>query len=179
MKRMLKGAGALVLLGLLAACGSVLSKDARYQVNHEVVYSSLKQNPDAYQGKTVILGGLILENAVSDDGSTLEILKYSLDRRDEPKDPDEAGGRFLARTDRLLDPSIYKSGRLVTLTGTLIGEEVRPLQQARYRYPVFRIGELYLWPESTPEMRYPYPGYYYPYPYWPYMPYRYRHPYWW
>jgi len=161
----------------LTGCGSVLSKDALYGVNHEVDYAQVKVAPDRYVGKTVILGGIILENALSDEGTTLEILKYTLDSRDEPQEPDEAGGRFLARTDRLLDPSIYESGRLVTLTGTLTGMEVRPLQQARYHYPTFTIGELYLWPEPSREGSFYAPRYYDAFPYWYRYPYHY--PYWW
>ena len=166
---------------LLTGCGSVLSKDALSGVNYEVEYSRLKASPDNYMGKTVILGGLILENQVTDDGSTLEILKYSLDKRDEPQDPDEEGGRFLAHSTRLLDPSIYKAGKLVTLTGTLRAIEVRPLQKANYHYPVFEIGELYLWSEGigikeltpitpTTMTRFPIGN---RYPYW------HRYPYWW
>lgn len=168
------------LLILLAGCGSVLSQDALSGVNYEVEYSRLKASPDTYMGKTVILGGLILENQVTDDGSTLEILKYSLDKRDEPQDPDEEGGRFLARSARLLDPSIYKAGKLVTLTGTLRAVEVRPLQKANYHYPVFEIGELYLWSEDRYQRDYPYYPYYYdPFPYWYRYPYWHRYPYWW
>lgn len=167
------------LLSLLAGCGSVLSKDALSGVNYEVEYPRLKASPETHLGKTVILGGLILENRITDDGSTLEILKYSLDKRDEPQDPDEASGRFLAHSQRLLDPSLYKAGKLVTLTGTLRGSEVRLLQKANYHYPVFEIGELYLWPEVRYEGAYPYYRYYDPFPYWYRYPYGYRYPYWW
>lgn len=180
MKKLWSVFGLLILTGMLAGCGSVLSKDALLSVDYEVDYALLKTAPDRYEGKTVILGGLILNNEVSDAGSTLEILKYTLDKRDEPQDPDESNGRFLAKSSRLLDPSIYKEGKLVTLTGTFRGVEVHPLQKANYQYPVFEIGELYLWPEMQYERRYPYyyPYYYDPFPYWHY-PYWHRYPYWW
>jgi outer membrane lipoprotein len=169
-----------ILLVLMTGCGSVLSKDALYGVNYEVDYNRLKASPETHLGKTVILGGMILANEVADDGSTLEILKYTLDKRDEPQDPDEAGGRFLVHSSRLLDPSLYKEGRLVTLTGTLRGVEVRPLQKARYAYPLFEVGELYLWPEPRYEDRYPYYPYFYdPFPYWYRYPYWHGYPYWW
>jgi outer membrane lipoprotein len=166
------------LLGLVAGCGSVLSKDALYGVNYEVEYPQLKSSPETYMGKTVILGGMILTNEVTDNGSTLEILKYTLDKRDKPQDPDEEAGRFLARSSRILDPSIYKEGKLVTLTGTLRDVRVKPLQKASYHYPVFDIGELYLWPEERYERAYPYYPYYYD-PFWYHYPYWHRYPYWW
>ncbi len=179
MKRLCSVIGMLVMAGVLAGCGSVLSKDALYSVNYEVDYARLKANPAPNVGKSLILGGLILDNEVSNAGTTLEILKYTLDGRDEPQNPDEASGRFLVKTERLLDPSIYKAGRLVTLVGTFVGMETRPLQKADYQYPVFTIVELYLWPETTYVDRYYYPYYYDPFPYWYRYPYWRGYPYWW
>lgn len=179
MKRLWSVIGLLVMAGVLAGCGSVISKDALYSVNYEVDYARLKAKPAQHVGKSLILGGLILDNEVSNAGTTLEILKYTLDGRDEPQDPDEANGRFLVRTERLLDPSIYKAGRLVTLVGTFVGIETRPLQKADYQYPVFTIVELYLWPETTYVDRYYYPYYYDPFPYWYRYPYWRGYPYWW
>jgi outer membrane lipoprotein len=180
MKKLWSVFGLLILTGFLTACGSVLSKDAQYSVNYEVDYAQLKAAPERYVGKTIILGGLILANEISDAGTTLEILKYTLDKRDEPQDPDEVNGRFLARTSQLLDPSIYKEGKRVTLTGTFRTIEVKPLQKANYPYPVFEIGELYLWPEVRYQRAYPYYPYYYdPFPYWHRYPYGHRYPYWW
>ncbi|MEZ4483581.1 MAG: Slp family lipoprotein [Syntrophotaleaceae bacterium] len=171
--------GLLLVLLVLGGCGSVLSRDALYGVNYEVDYAQIKAAPENHEGKTVIAGGMILANQLSEAGTTLEILKYTLDSRDEPQDPDEVNGRFLARTSRLLDPSIYKAGRLVTLVVTLRGLETRPLQKIDYRYPVFEVVELYLVPERQPEGRGYYPYYYDPWPYWHRYPYWYRHPYWW
>jgi outer membrane lipoprotein len=171
--------GLLVIAGLLSGCGSVLSKEALRSVDYNVDYAQIKADPQAYVGTTIILGGMILDNRINNEGTTLEILKYTLDNQDRPENPDEAMGRFLAKSTRLLDPSIFKSGKLVTMTGTLIGTEVRPLQKASYRYPVFAIQELHLFQNT-----------YYYYPYYPYYPYYYdpfywrypywgRYPYWW
>ncbi len=171
--------GLLLVLLALGGCGSVLSKDALYGVNYEVDYAQIKASPETHLGKTVIVGGMILDNRLSDTGTTLEILKYTLDSRDEPQDPDEINGRFLARTAQLLDPSIYKDGRLVTLVATLVGVETRPLQKINYRYPIFEIVELYLVPERRTEGPGYYPYYWDPWPYWHRYPYWYRHPYWW
>ncbi len=165
--------GLLLFLLTLGGCGSVLPKDVLYGVNYEVDYAQLKASPGIHTGKTVIVGGMILENELNNAGTVLEILKYTLDNRDEPQNPDEVNGRFLARTGQLLDPSIYKEGRLVTLVATLRGVEARPLQKISYSYPVFEIVELYLVPERQTEWPGYYPYYYDPWPYW------YRHPYWW
>ncbi len=171
--------GTLLGLVVLAGCGSVLSKDALYGINYEVDYLRLRESPETHVGKTVIVGGRILDNRLDESGTTLEILRYTLNQRDEPRSADEASGRFLARTPVLLDPGIYQEGRLVTLAATLQGVEERLLHNRTYRYPLFSIEELYLVPERRVEG----PGYdpyrYAPWPYWHRYPYWYRHPYWW
>lgn len=180
----------LSLLLLSLGCTHVLSPSALQQVDPTLDFGQVKANPQAYQGKAMILGGLIIQAQPSQTGTTLEILRYTLDRWGEPLTVDEAGGRFLARSERFLDPELYKSGRFVTLSGIVAGTEVRPLQSYEYVYPVFRIVELHLWTRSPSYYYYPhdyYPWgpypYYYGEPYWyydPYWPYPYwRRPPWW
>jgi outer membrane lipoprotein len=188
MKRALLFIVALSLL-LLGGCSHVLSRNALLDVDPTVDFAQVKANPDAYKGKTLLLGGLIVDTRLSREGTTLEVLRYTLDRWGEPQTVDEVGGRFLARTGRLLDPELYKAGLFVTLTGTVEGVETRPLQNYDYAYPVFRIVEAYLWNQRQwaypygyydpfyPWGPYPYyPYYYYPYPFWydPFWPYPYR-----
>ena len=171
----------LVLLGLLlAGCVSPLSREAKFAAEPYVDFPQLLENPEAYQGKTFLLGGVIVSSDVSSDGSTLEVLRYQLDRGDRPLQADETSGRFLVRTPRFLDPALYASGRLVTLTGQLAGVETRPLGGVDYRYPLLILGELYLWPKEEdyrlpPGSYYPYRPYYWydpwydPYPFWPHL----------
>jgi outer membrane lipoprotein len=167
------------LLLLLGGCSHVLSRDALLDVEPGVDFAQVKANPDAYKGKTLLLGGLIIETRMSREGTTLEVLSYTLDRWGEPLAADEAGGRFLARTGRFLDPELYRQGLFVTLTGTVEGVETRPLHNYDYVYPVFRIAEAYLWSQRTSAYPYGYYDPFYPwgpYPYYPY--YYYRDPFW-
>lgn len=172
--------GWMVLLGLLAGCVSPLSREARFEAEPYVDFARLLDNPAGYQGKTFLLGGVIVATEASREGSTLEVLRYTLDRSDRPLQADETSGRFLVRTQKFLDPVLYASGRLVTLTGQFAAVETRPLGGVDYRYPLLTLGELYLWPKNE-EYRLP-PGSYYPnrpfywydpwyapYPYWPGM----------
>lgn len=179
----------LPLLLLLGGCAHVLSREALLDVDPTVDFNQIKANPQAHQGKSLVLGGLIIQTRLSREGTTLEILRYTLDRWGEPLRVDEAGGRFLAGTDRFLDPELYKPGLFVTLTGSVAGVETRTLQNYEYAYPVFRIVEVYVWSRSTSYYPYghypsrPYPYYYgdpfwYHDPFWPY-PYRTRPPGWW
>lgn len=159
----------------LCACGHVLSEQALSSVDSTVAYSEVRADPSSHRGETLLLGGEVLGNTVTETGTTLEILRYSLDRRGWPVTPEKPGDRFLARSDEILDPALYAEGKKVTLTGTVVGSETRALDQAPYLYPIFAIGEVRLWSEEeSPQRLYPYrynpydPGYYYPYghPYW-------------
>ena len=172
------------MLFLLSGCAHVLSDQALQAVDPTVEYAQVRSDPEAWRGSTLVLGGRIIDVKNEKEGSTLEILRYTLDRVGQPIAADEAGGRFLARSERFLDPEIYEAGRLVTLTGTVEGSETRPLGGGDYVYPVFRLGEIQLLRE--PYRSYPYAPYYYDYPHFgypfydPWYPYRfwpYRHPY--
>jgi len=149
-----------LLTALVAGCGHVLSGEALRAVNRDLSYAQAKAEPPAHEGEVLLLGGEIVGNRATREGSVLEILRYSLGGGDRPRYPDEAGGRFLAESSRYLDPAIYDEGRLVTLTAALAGEQTRALGERPYRYPVFRIEEIYLWPE-------PYNGYPYGDPFYP------------
>ncbi len=168
----------LVIAGMclgFTACGHVLSEQALRAVDSGAEYSAVRADPSAHRGATLLLGGEILGNTVTATGTTLEILRYRLDRRGWPITPEKPGDRFLARSENILDPALYAKGKKVTLTGTVMGSETRALDQAQYVYPLFSIGEIRLWSEEERSERlYPYrfnpydPGYYYPYghPYW-------------
>ncbi len=170
----------------LSGCIHPLSKEARESVDPDARFELARKNPKAYLGKTFLLGGAIVNNISARQGSSLEILSYDLSSQGRPNRPNEIKGRFLAVSKDFLDPALYKNDELVTLTGTLRGEEKHTLNGADYIYPVFEIGEIYLWekrqdryyrPHYYPYPYYPY--YYYPYyPYHPYYPFR-RHPYYW
>lgn len=174
MKRMLLFVVAPLLL-LFGGCSHVLSREALGDVDPGVDAAQVKVNPDAYKGKTLLLGGLIIDSRLSREGTTLEVLRYTLDRWGEPQAADERGGRFLARTGRFLDPELYRTGLFVTLTGTVEGVESRPLQNYDYAYPVFRIVEVYLWNQHY---SYGYHDPFYPWRPYPYYPYYYRDPFW-
>jgi len=149
MRRILYFPAALAVLLFLNGCANVLPKQALEAVTPGISYAEVKQNPDRYKGDTLLLGGMIIDNRITRQGSTLEILRYSLDRTGEPRKPDERSGRFLAETSRFLDPELYQAGRMITLTGAVVGQRSRPLGKTVYLYPVFRLQAFYLWPRYT------------------------------
>ena len=162
----------LLFLGLLllpAACTSVLPKRALQGVDRQLRFAQIAADPGAYQGRTLLLGGLIVDNRGAAGGSTLEVLRYRLDRWQEPTRVDPERRRFLVHSGRFLDPALYAPGLFITLTGTVIGSRTLPLAGRPYRYPVFRLGAVHVWPRRPePPRHYAWPPYYpyYPDPYW-------------
>jgi outer membrane lipoprotein len=114
----------------------------------------VRDDPEGFKGKTVILGGEIIDARVGPDGpTTLVILEKPLNTWEEPKAGDQSQGRFLVNVSRFLDPVVYASGRRVTVAGTVVGVENEPVGQTLYRYLVLQGVEVYLWP--VPKYRYP------------------------
>ncbi|HWP35760.1 MAG TPA: Slp family lipoprotein, partial [Thermodesulfobacteriota bacterium] len=116
-------------------------------------FADLARNPAAYQGRTVVLSGLVLgvAPAAEGEGSVLELLEVPADAAGRPTDPDRSRGRALVRTARRLDPAIYRPGREVTVGGTVAGAETREVPGAgRITYPVIEARELHLFPPRGP-----------------------------
>ncbi len=177
--RMLVG---VLLLAGLSGCASVISKEVRSEATPLESFAELRNEPERFQGKTVILGGEIVETRNRADATTLVVLEKPLNGSDRPKDTDASGGRFLARFSEYLDPVVFAVGRKVTIAGTVTGVETENVGETPYRYVVIRGREVHLWPKYPPAP----PGYYgppwydpwYPYYPWPYDPYWGRRPWW-
>lgn len=161
------------LLGLLVGCAPVISPEVMNRVEQGLTYGVLTADPEAYQGKMVLWGGVIAQATPKTGETELEIVQKNLTGNYRPEDGDVSLGRFLVIYPGFLDPDIYKADRQVTVAGEVKGSEVRKLGEADYRYPVITAQELYLWPQPRPQMAYPgwgfYPYYYFaPYYFGPY-----------
>ena len=155
----------------LTACAPAISKQFREQATPPVSFSELLSDPNAYEGRKVILGGYILEVKNESDASLLTILQAPLDFQNRPHSRDKSRGRFLVRTDKFMDPEIYKKNRKLTVGGRVAGELEQPLGDRMYRYPVIEVEELYLLAEETRQYQVPDPYWgYWVYPWYPYSP---------
>lgn len=156
---------------LMAGCAHVISDQSMRLVDRTITFNRLRENPDAFGGKYVLVGGIIASVKNTNAGGQLEVVQLPLDSSGTPEDSYASGGRFLAVSPGFLDALIYKQGRMVTLVGEVKGKRVMPLDEVEYGYPVVAMKEIYLWKEYERE-RYPYsgPGYY---PYYWYDPWDY------
>jgi outer membrane lipoprotein len=134
---------------LLSGCSHVISNVVLKEVDRNVSFAQVANAPDAYKGKTVLFGGDIIETQNLPDNTLILVLQRPIGRRGQPAAGDVSEGRFIIQTPGFLDPAIYSPGRKVTVAGTVLGKEVRPLGGIEYRYPIIEKRELYLWPDEN------------------------------
>ena len=139
---------AMVAVLLLAGCAHVISKEVLQEVEPSLTFAHVSKDPEAHTGRTVLFGGDVIETQNLSDKTLVVVLQRPLGSRGEPSGGDVSEGRFIIQTSGFLDPDIYSHGRKLTVAGTVVGKEVRPLGEITYTYPIIERRELYLWPEE-------------------------------
>ena len=135
------------LIGLvMTGCAPVISQEALKEVDQSVRFEQVLENPDAYEGKIVLLGGEIIKTENLPDKTVIIVLQRSLGYNQKPDSEGESKGRFIVSTPGFLDPAIYRPRREITVAGSVMGKEVRPLGELEYAYPIIEKKELYVWP---------------------------------
>jgi outer membrane lipoprotein len=134
----------LIVISLVSGCAHVVSKDLRDAAEKAVPVIELFRNPVAYQGRIFILGGTIVNSSNSPEGTYIEVIEKPLDYRGRPEHTDISRGRFIVLYEGYLDPSIFSSGRAITVAGEVLGTKVRQLGQIEYPYLFMKSRGLYL-----------------------------------
>ncbi len=147
-KRVLEWITPLILLWL-AACASTISPEVLKDVDQSIRFEALLENPDAFQGKTVLFGGDIIKTENSPDKTLIVVLQRSLNSDNKPSGGDRSAGRFIVSVPGFLDPAIFQPGRQITVVGVVAGKEVRALDDIEYIYPVIDRRRLYLWQRKS------------------------------
>jgi len=143
-----------LFLGLiltLAGCTPIISEQTRTLINSDVSFQTLKETPENYIGKTILLGGRVANIRNNADGTELEIVQFDLTSQSYPEDTFLSYGRFLATNSNFMDPLIFRRGMLITLVGEVKGKKTMRLDDMDYTYPVISLREWYLWPGSDPD----------------------------
>ena len=170
---------ALFLIGVLlvTACAVMPAETEKKAV--DLPFPDLIAQADRYEGKTVILGGYILEVENQKEQTRLVLLQAPLGFGQEPKSKDLSMGRIIVHYKGFLDPEVYEKNRKVTVAGTLLGSSATDQTQQKFPYVTLAATHIYLWPKEQPMPVYPRSYYWdywgYPYPYDPWgFPYFYR-----
>jgi len=153
MKRPLSIALAAAALLFVWGCAPPFSQQALDQVDRNITFRELQNNPDQFKGKWVMLGGVIVSAKNTAEGTFIEVLQKPLDRRGRPRDTDVTEGRFITVYGKFLDSAVFHPGRSITVIGEATGLKVQPLGEIEYRYPFVTAKELHLWePGSGPRV---------------------------
>ena len=176
------GTGYIVLSTMLfigmaiAGCRHTISLPVRQQAEPRLLFSELRQNPDAFDGRTVIIGGDVLSTRNMAQHTFIEVLQKPLDALEVPIITDQTEGRFMARCDGYLDPAVYDKGRQITIAGRVLGSHMGKVGDAQYVYPLISCIEIHLLPKQTVISVYE-PGYFvYPWYWYPLDPYLFSYP---
>ena len=146
-------------LALWGCGGPVISKEIRAEAWPIKGLAEVRQHPDQFKDKTIIVGGEIIDTINhEDETTTLIVLDHALDNRGRPEDWEISQGRFMVHSSQFLDPVVYAKGREVTVAGIVTGVKIAPVGETRYRYVVLNARQVYLWP---PRSRAVFPAYLY------------------
>lgn len=135
---------------LLSGCAHVMSEANLKLADQSIRYADLSGNPDAYVGKIVLVGGIVAGVKSSGDVAMLEVTQLDLLKNGVPDEDSRSGGRFLALSSDLVDPMIYRTGKLVTIIGEVKGRKVQKLESVDYPYPLISVKELRLFRAEEP-----------------------------
>ncbi|MFO7740062.1 MAG: Slp family lipoprotein [Desulfatiglandaceae bacterium] len=110
----------ITLMLQLSAC-SIISKEIRDEAEPPVAFKTLLEHVDTYIGKTVILGGYILEVQNRPGRTLISVLQTPLTFQDYPTSSARSEGNFLVAHEDFLDPRVFKTDSKITLAGRVIG----------------------------------------------------------
>ncbi len=107
--------------------------------------TEVRATPDQYRGQSIHWGGEIAAVTNNADETRFEIVQHSLNRHGKPIG-DETQGRFFAYISGFVDPTIYKSGRLISVKGNYIRMLESQVGNYKTEFPEIRVSSHKLWP---------------------------------
>lgn len=133
-----------IVFTCLVGCAHVISPQVRGEVDPEVALEAVFTDPKAYEGKMVMLAGVIVSAENTEAGTYIEVVQKPMDFRGRPKKSDLSYGRFFVIYEGYLDITIYSPGRGVTVAGKVMGKKVKQIGEMEYSYLVLKSKELQL-----------------------------------
>ncbi len=141
-----------LMIGLilaLLACAPAFSRQSLNQVETNISFQALLQDPEQYRDRVVMFGGEIIQTRAEANETWVEVLQKPLDWDNRPEDADVSYGRFFIQFQGFQDPAIYAAGRKITVIGEVQGKRVEKIRDLDYSYPVLLCRESHLWSPET------------------------------
>lgn len=139
-----------ILFLWMSACQAPLSKEIRSTADDETLFEAIFENPDDHKGKTIILGGEILQIRNIESKTEVEFAEIPLYSWDRPALGFDPGEHFFVLFPERLDEFFYKRGKVMTIAGRVIGKRTMHGRD----YPLFAYEEAYVW-DKLREDRFP------------------------
>src|SRR5450756_1259572 len=76
-------------------CTYAIHREYTRQADRTISFHEIRQDPELYKGKLVIIGGTIAQVGSTDHGTLLEVVERSLDYWGRPERTNKTGGRFM------------------------------------------------------------------------------------
>ncbi|GJL83527.1 MAG: hypothetical protein DHS20C01_31610 [marine bacterium B5-7] len=125
---------------LLVGCASSSRLDVS-QVSLDLSPEAVTNQATSPEG-TVNWAGRIVEVRTLNDAVELEVLSFPILSSGQPDTLAASNGRFIAIKDGFVDPLVFDTGRVLSLTGTLDGIRYGQIGEQPFRWPVVRIIEM-------------------------------------
>lgn len=136
--------GAAILAG--CASGSVVPASLQAQIDKSLTFDQLRETPDSYRGRLLVLGGEVLSAKRLKEGTRIEVLEIPLNGSLQPGlDRTTSRGRFLALQKEFLDPATIPPGTRLTIVGEVTGSVADKLDETDYTYPMVEVRSLKVW----------------------------------
>jgi len=150
----------LVGLFLLCGCTHIISEKSLALADPGITFSRIRENPDSFRGKFVILGGSIVDVRHGREAVQLEVVQYPLDSMEMPETTSESEGRFMVSLPQEHASVLFRPGMVVTMAGEVAGRMSKPLNGGDYIYPVIVVREIHIIAQSAVPYRRGYYGRY-------------------
>jgi starvation-inducible outer membrane lipoprotein len=131
------GVGVGFLAGLMFLAGLSSGGRAEQAPQSQVLFAQLQENPQAYLGASVVLGGEIVRLTPSAQGFLLQVLQHPLDSGLAPDPLAFSGGWFWVEYSEEAGPLSFLTP-LITVVGEVIG--------TRQGFPLVRAQKAFLAP---------------------------------
>jgi len=164
----------MIMVLWLGGCASNLPRSIAEAPKVAVTVVQVQKQPAAFTGKTICWGGEILEVVNAEKHTDVLVLGRELENDGKPFVDGKIDARFIARFSGFREPADYPQGKRLTVSGVIMGLEIRKVGEYPYPYPVVEVVESHLWPDPRPDYDY-HPYYYGPYYGWGPYP---RYPWW-
>lgn len=140
-----------LILTVISGCAYPISKNLRAAANPDLTLPMVVQNAKPYLGSIAIWGGIIFEVMNPPEGTEITIIQTPLgsDGYANLRIPQ---GQFIAKTDKHLNPEIYRKGKKITLAGVITGVREKELRFMKIPYPEIKIMQLHLWEDKDGEV---------------------------